>query len=98
MIFAGSGLLTGWMRGSSPRMTAGKLTLDGGMMICGRVQSLCQKYFPSRFGQIKSINTAIPHPKRGASRIVTNVGRGMRWTRACHPTNDTNADGEVVWF
>ena len=22
----------------------------------------------------------------------------MRWTRACHKTSDTNADGEVVWF
>jgi hypothetical protein len=22
----------------------------------------------------------------------------MRWTRACHKTSGTNADGEVVWF
>jgi hypothetical protein len=35
---------------------------------------------------------------RGALRIVTDVGRGMRWTRRCRQTSGTGADGEVVWF
>jgi hypothetical protein len=62
------------------------------------VQSSCQKYFASRLAQIKSINPAVLFPLEGRFAIVTDVGSGMRWTRACHPTNDTNADGEVVWF
>ena len=29
--------------------------------------------------------------------IVTDVERGMRWTRLVLLTNGTEADGEVVW-
>jgi hypothetical protein len=38
----------------------------------------------------------VPARKRGV-RVVTNVGRGMRWTRWLRKTNDASADGEVVW-
>jgi hypothetical protein len=33
----------------------------------------------------------------GALRIVTNVERGMRWTRLGRRTSGSGADGEVVW-
>ncbi len=34
--------------------------------------------------------------KRGV-RVVTNVERGMRWTRSGRQTSGAGADGEVVW-
>jgi hypothetical protein len=34
---------------------------------------------------------------RGAfGQSSPNVGRGMRWTRACHKTSETGADGKIV--
>ena len=33
----------------------------------------------------------------GRFAIVTNVGRGMRWTQAALLTRAQLADGEVVW-
>jgi hypothetical protein len=36
-------------------------------------------------------------PQEGRFAIVTDVERGMRWTRSCRQTNDIGADGEVVW-
>jgi len=42
-----------------------------------------------------------PAPKNeGRIAIVTNVGCGMRWTRAVHETKSLSADGEVeeVWM
>ena len=36
--------------------------------------------------------------KEGRFAVVTNVGRGMRWTRAAHQTKASIADGEVAWF
>ena len=41
---------------------------------------------------------AIPFPQEGRFAVVTDVGSGMRWTRRCCWTSDTEADGEVVWF
>ena len=41
------------------------------------------------------------HPvldKEGRFAIVTNVGRGERWTLLVRETSDLKADGEVVWF
>jgi hypothetical protein len=39
-----------------------------------------------------------PRPaKEGRFAIVTNLGRGMRWTLLVRETNAPNADGEVVW-
>jgi hypothetical protein len=40
-----------------------------------------QKYSPSRFTQIKSISPAVSRPEEGRFAIVTDVERGMRWTR-----------------
>ena len=37
-----------------------------------------------------------PYPE-GRFAIVTNVGRGMRWTCQCDQTKRADADGEVVW-
>ena len=37
-----------------------------------------------------------PVPKEGRFAIVTDVGGGMRWTRAALQTNGATADGEVV--
>src|SRR5579864_5948174 len=36
--------------------------------------------------QIRCISRPIPHPSGGALRIVTDVGWGMRWTRAAPKT------------
>jgi hypothetical protein len=38
----------------------------------------------------------VPH-NEGRFAIVTDVGRGMRWTRLHLKTNGAPADGEVVW-
>jgi hypothetical protein len=62
------------------------------------VQSSRVKYCACAVGQIRSTCLRVPHSKRGALRIVTNVGRGMRWTRGCRTTNGVLADGEAVWF
>jgi hypothetical protein len=35
--------------------------------------------------------------KEGRIAIVTDVGRGMRWTRKVHETNAPDADDEAVW-
>src|SRR5205814_9713379 len=47
----------------------------------------------------KSVPTSRPSrtPQEGRIAIVTDVGRGMRWTRQRAQTNGANADGEVVW-
>jgi len=37
-----------------------------------------------------------PHHK-GRFAIVTNVGRGMRWTRVAQLTKAHFADGEIAW-
>jgi hypothetical protein len=39
-----------------------------------------------------------PAPSQeGRFAIVTNVGRGMRWTRVVHETNAPDADDEAAW-
>jgi hypothetical protein len=45
------------------------------------VQSMPQKYSASRLPQITPTTPAIPFPQEGRIAIVTDVGRGMRWTR-----------------
>jgi hypothetical protein len=47
----------------------------------GLVQSSLQKYSASRLPQITPTTPAIPHPLEGRIAIVTDVGRGRRWTR-----------------
>ena len=39
----------------------------------------------------------VPRPQEGRFAIVTDVGRGMRWTQWRRKTSGANADGEVVW-
>jgi hypothetical protein len=46
------------------------------------VQPPSQKYSGSLLTQITSTSIAIPHPQEGRIAIVTDVGRGMRWTQA----------------
>ena len=45
------------------------------------VQCPRQKYSASPRPQITPTTPAIPHPLEGRIAIVTDVGRGMRWTR-----------------
>ena len=65
-------------------------------LIC-TVQSSPKKFSPSRFTQITFISSAILRSKEGRFAIVTDVGRGMRWTRMVLLTRALDADGEVVW-
>ena len=61
------------------------------------VQPFPQKYFASSPGRNTFKPHAVPPSHEGRIAIVTDVGCGMRWTRRCHETNDTAADGEAVW-
>ena len=61
------------------------------------VQPPLQKYSASRLTQISSLSRAVPCPNEGRFAIVTDVGRGMRWTRLRLKTKGAFADGEVVW-
>jgi hypothetical protein len=45
------------------------------------VQSASEKYSALLQPQLSGFISFIPHPKEGRFAIVTNVGRGMRWTR-----------------
>jgi hypothetical protein len=47
----------------------------------GLVQYAAQKYSASPLPQITRKTPAILHPQEGRIAIVTDVGRGMRWTR-----------------
>jgi hypothetical protein len=67
---------TRWRR---PGMTEEKFSCEINL-ICP-VQCCLRKYSASRFTQIKSISPAIPSHTEGRFAIVTDVGRGMRWTR-----------------
>jgi hypothetical protein len=67
------------------------------------VHPRAQKYSASRLTQIKLTVSAVPHSQEGRFAIVTDVGRGMRWTHISERssfarTNGVCADGEVVWF
>ena len=46
------------------------------------VQPLQEKYSDFQKTQISLISAAIPFPHEGRFAIVTDVGGGMRWTRA----------------
>jgi hypothetical protein len=56
--------------------------LPDGLLRDFRVQSLDKKFFASPFGRNSFIDSTIPHSKEGRFAVVTNVGCGMRWTRA----------------
>jgi hypothetical protein len=70
--------------------------LPDGLFCDFAVQSVPQKYSSLSPTQITSISPAIPSRERGVAH-VTDVGCGMRWTRAAPLTNGADADGEVVW-
>jgi hypothetical protein len=40
---------------------------------------------------------AVPHLQEGRFAVVTDVGRGMRWTLRQRETGAAKADGEAVW-
>jgi hypothetical protein len=61
------------------------------------VQSSTEKYFRSLQTRLTHISVAIPAQTEGRFAIVTDVGQGMRWTRAAPKTKALPADGEVVW-
>jgi hypothetical protein len=56
--------------------------LPDGLFCESPVQPLSQKYSCSLSTQITSTSIAIPYPPEGRIAIVTDVGRGMRWTQA----------------
>ena len=59
---------------------------------------LLLKIFPFALcpNQIHKRRCPVPF-NEGRFAIVTDVGRGRRWTRMAHQTNAREADGEVVW-
>jgi hypothetical protein len=61
------------------------------------VQTDSEKFPAFAVGQISASTPAVPRPQEGRFAIVTNVGRGMRWTRQRRKTGGAFADGEVVW-
>ncbi len=71
--------------------------LPVGRFADGGVQPPLQKYFCFRTPQITSRTLRIPSHTEGRFAIVTDVGGGMRWTRAALLTRALFADGEVVW-
>jgi hypothetical protein len=58
-----------------------RLIVPDGQITDWPVQPFSQKYSGSLLTQITSTTIAIPHPREGRFAIVTDVGRGMRWTR-----------------
>jgi hypothetical protein len=48
-------------------------------------------------GQITFRSPRVSCPQEGRIAIVTNVGRGMRWTEVALKTSAPPPDGEVVW-
>jgi len=53
------------------------------------VHPLSQKYFCFSEYTNQSITRPVPHPQEGRFAIVTDVGRGMRWTFWCSVTSCT---------
>jgi len=78
------------MRGMQNAAPAGQITERP-------VQPFSQKDSGVLFTQITSTFIAIPHPQEGRFAIVTDVGRGRRWTRHVKRRMTLRADGEVVW-
>jgi hypothetical protein len=89
------------MAGSSPATTEKSLRQKSNFASPikpeSTVHSLAQKYFAFAVGQIIARGSAIPHPHERRIAIVTDVGRGMRWTPHCATTKRIEADGEAVW-
>jgi hypothetical protein len=57
-----------------------RLIVPDGQIAVSHVQPLLQKYFRFPLPQITSPSFVIPPSQEGRIAIVTDVGRGMRWT------------------
>jgi hypothetical protein len=44
------------------------------------VAPICRAHFACADGQITGLSSRVSHPQEGRIAIVTDVGRGMRWT------------------
>jgi hypothetical protein len=62
-----------------------------------RGKALIFRNIACRLTQISNISLAVPPPLEGRFAIVTDVGCGMRWTRAALLTRALFVDGEDVW-
>ena len=58
---------------------------------------LLKKYSAFPVGQISATSSPVSRPQEGRIAIVTDVGRGMRWTRWRAQDERRHAYGEVVW-
>ena len=61
------------------------------------VQPHPEKYSAFAVGQISATSSPVSRPQEGRIAIVTDVGRGMRWTRWRAQDERRHAYGEVVW-
>ena len=68
------------------------------LLICPSGKPFRKKYFASRFARRSITDSSRPASiQEGRIATVTNVERGMQWTRWRRKTGDAEADGEVVW-
>jgi hypothetical protein len=84
-------------RALRPRRPFSFTDLPDGLRSWIPVQPLAKKYFASPIGRNSIIDSPIPPQAEGRIAIVTDVERGMRWTRRRRKTSGVFADGEVVW-
>src|SRR5262249_12441836 len=56
-----------------------------------------KKYFPSVFRKYVIVSARPAPDQEGRFAIVTNVGKGMRWTQWRARTRRVDADGQAVW-
>ena len=74
-----------------------KTKLSNDLNLISPVQSRARKYIALLIPQNSGVLSLPRAPYEGRFAIVTDVGRGMRWTRMAHQTNAREAYGEVVW-
>jgi hypothetical protein len=67
------------------------------LLQAGRTIRFVIARFVFRFSEKCDYLGVIPRPQEGRIAIVTDVGRGMRWTQRCCKTSGAEADGEIVW-
>jgi hypothetical protein len=94
ILWSGTGLETCQSRQNPVRA---KTISSSNFKVILAVQSRTKKFFASCSGQITGYFDASRLDKRGV-RVVTDVGRGMRWTRHVGGRTAMSADGEVVWY
>ena len=59
----------------------------------------CEGAYPFALGvaKITRMSRPVPRSSGGALRVVTNVERGMRWTRQLQQASEVAAYGKGVW-